>query len=131
MLVPRLDLHLRRDGLFWLDLWHMGALVGDIMSQRRAQLFAVVGEELCVIGSARNCDVSHAVVEQVFRARLCIDGDQYAVGGLALTGMTGPRIAMIEMPLHFAGSSCTSRPPSILRLSAVHPDTFDRPPTTL
>jgi len=61
---------LRRDSLllllFWLHLRHMGAAVRYIVPQRRSQLFAVVGEDLRVVCAARDGDVDHAVVEQVF-----------------------------------------------------------------
>jgi hypothetical protein len=46
------------------------------------QLLGVVGEELRIIGSARDGDVSHAVVEQVHGSQFGIDVDQHPVGGL-------------------------------------------------
>lgn len=52
---------LRRYGLLRLGLRQMGALMGNIMPQRCAQLLAVVGEELRVVGPARDGDISHAV----------------------------------------------------------------------
>ena len=67
------------------------------MPQRRAQFCAVVGEELHIPRAARDGDIGHAVVEQVFRAQLGADVDQHAVRGLSLAGMTRDRIAMIEI----------------------------------
>ena len=67
------------------------------MPQRRAQLLAVVGEDLRVVCAARNGNVGHAVVEQVFGSQLCISVDQHPVGGLSLAGMTRDRVAMIEV----------------------------------
>jgi hypothetical protein len=52
----RRDLPLRRDSLllflFWLHLRRMVAAVRYIMPQRRAQLLAVVGEDLRVVCAA-------------------------------------------------------------------------------
>ena len=63
------------------------------MPQRRAQLFAVIGEDLRVICAARDGEVGHAAIEQVFGTQLCIDLDQHPVGGLSLAGMTRDRIS--------------------------------------
>jgi hypothetical protein len=82
--------------LFWLRLRRMGAAVRDIMPQRRSQLLAVVGEDLRVVCAARNGNVGHAVVEQVFGPQLGIGLDQYPVGGLALAGMS--RVHVIALP---------------------------------
>ena len=54
----------------------MGAAVRNIMPQRGSQLLAVVGEDLRVVCAARDGDVGHAVVEQVFGPQLGIDVDQ-------------------------------------------------------
>ena len=64
---------------------------------RRAQFLAVVGEELRIVSPARDGDIGHAVVKQVFRAQFGIDVDQHAVRRLPLAGMTRHRIPMIEM----------------------------------
>jgi len=57
LLLLRRDLPLRRDSLllllFWLHLRRMGARVRYIMPQRRAQLLAVVGEDLRIVCAAR------------------------------------------------------------------------------
>ena len=66
---------LRLDGLLLLVLRGVGALVGDLMAQRGGQLLAVVGEELRNVRAARNGDIRHAVVEQVFRAQLRVHMD--------------------------------------------------------
>jgi len=56
LLLLRLDLPLRRDCLFlllfWLHLRRVGTAVRNIMPQRRAQLLAVVGEDLRVVCAA-------------------------------------------------------------------------------
>ena len=67
------------------------------MPQRRAQLLAVVGEDLRVVCAARDGNVGHAVVEQVFGPQLGIGMDQHPVGGLPLAGMTRDRVTMIEV----------------------------------
>ena len=54
------------------------------MPQRGSQLLAVVGEDLRVVCAARNGNVGHAVVEQVFGSQLGIGVDQHTVGGLPL-----------------------------------------------
>ena len=74
----------------------MGALVRNIMPERRAELLSAICEELRVVCPARNGNVSDAVVEQVFGPQLGIDVDQHTVGGLSLAGMTCDRAAMIE-----------------------------------
>jgi hypothetical protein len=61
--------------------------------QRRAQFLAVVGEDLRVICAARDGEVGHAAIEQVFGTQLWIDVDQHPVGGLSLAGMTRDRIS--------------------------------------
>ena len=68
--------------LLWLlpDLRHMGALVRDIAAERFGQLLAVAGEDLRIMRSARDGDVRHAVVDEVFRSQLCIDVNENAVG---------------------------------------------------
>jgi len=71
----------------------MGAAVRDIVPQRRAQFLAVVGEDLRVICAARDGEVGHAAIEQVFGTQLWIDVDQHPVGGLSLAGMTRDRIS--------------------------------------
>ena len=71
----------------------MGAAVRYIMPQRRAELLAVVGEDLRIVCAARNGNVGHAIVEQVFGSQLGIGVDQHQVGGLPLAGMTRDRIS--------------------------------------
>ena len=74
----------------------MGALVRNIMPERRSELLSAVSEQLHIVGPARTGNVSDAVVEQVFGPQLGIDVDQHTVGGLSLAGMTCDRVAMIE-----------------------------------
>jgi hypothetical protein len=65
---------------------------------------------LRVFRAARDGDVCHAAVEQVFRGQLGIDVNQHALGGLPLAGIARHRIAVIEMgmlariELHVAAS---------------------------
>ena len=75
----------------------MGALVRNIMPERRAELLTAICEGLRVVCPARNGNVSDAVVEQVFGPQLGIDVNQHTVGGLSLAGMTCDRVAMIEV----------------------------------
>jgi hypothetical protein len=44
----------------------------------------------------RRVSVSHAVIEEILRAKFRVLVDEYAVGGLSLAGMTCDRVAMIE-----------------------------------
>src|SRR5665213_2116625 len=101
LLLLRRDLPLRRDRLllflFWLHLRRMGAAVRYIMPQRRAQLLAVVGEDLRVVCAARNGNVGHAVVEQVFGSQLSIGVNQHPVGSLPLAGVAGHGVAVVKM----------------------------------
>ena len=46
---------------------------------------------------ARDGDVGHAVVEQVLGSKFGVDVDEYAVGSLALAGMTRDGIAVVQM----------------------------------
>jgi len=56
---------LRRNRLVGFDLGHMRALLRYIVTERRRQLLAVVGEKLCIVRSARDRDIGHAAVEQI------------------------------------------------------------------
>ena len=101
MLLLRRDLPLRRNSLlllvFWLHLRRMGAAVRYVMPQRRAQLLAVVGEDLRVVCAARDSNLGHAVVEQVFGSQLGIGMYQHTVGGLALAGMTRHGVTVVKV----------------------------------
>ena len=114
------DLRLWRDGLRGRQVSRKGTLMRHVPSQRGPQFVTVVGEELRIVGPTRDGDVSHAVVEQVLGPQLSIDVDQHPVGGLALAGMTGYGVAMIEMrmlcriKLDRAASVHLERQPSIL-----------------
>ena len=77
----------------------MGAAVGYIMPRRRAQLLAVVGEDLRVVCAARDGNVGHAVVEQVYRPQFGIRVDQHTVGSLHLAGMTRDRVPALPYPV--------------------------------
>src|SRR5450631_7482 len=82
-----------RNGLFWL----MCALVRNIVTESLRQLCAAICENLRVPLSARNRDVCHAAIEQVFRRKLRIHVNEDAVGSLSLARMTGDGIAVVEM----------------------------------
>jgi hypothetical protein len=75
----------------------MGALVRNIMPERRAELLSAASEQLHIVGPARDGNIGHAVVEQVFRAKFRVQVDEHAVSGLSLAGMTCDRAAMIEV----------------------------------
>ena len=73
------------------------ARVRDGPSQRPSQPLPAVGEELGVMGPARDGDIGHAVVEQVLGSEFGVDVDEHAASGLALAGMAGDGIPMIEV----------------------------------
>jgi len=102
-----------RMGAGQFHLRRMGAAVRNITPQHGSQLLAVVGEDLRVVCAARNGNVGHAVVEQVFGPQLGIGVDQHTVGGLPLPGMTRHGVASA---------------PSIRRTL---PDGWDQPPPRL
>ena len=124
LLLLRRNLPLRRDCLllllFWLHLRRMGATVRYIMPQRGSQLLAVVGEDLRVVCAARDGNVGHAVVEQVFGSQLGIGVDQHTVGGLALVAIvvflslfeTDPQVRRVFCPPKelYEGKPCTADP---------------------
>src|ERR1035438_1183354 len=101
LLLFRRNLPLRRDCLllflFWLHLRRMGAAVRYIVPQRGSQLLAIVSEDLRVVCAARDGNVGHAIVEQVFRSQLGIGVDQHPVGGLPLARMTRHGVAMVKV----------------------------------
>ena len=92
-----LDLLLGRNLLLGLHFWRQGAPVRDIPAECHTQLLTVIGKKLRIVCPTRNSNVSHAVVEQVFGSKLCVDVDQHAISSLALAGMAGHGVAMIEM----------------------------------
>jgi len=69
------------------------------------QLLPVAGKDLRVIRSARNGDVGHAIVEQVFRAKTNIN--EHPVGGLSVASVTGHGIAVIQMRMLLWGKLMT------------------------
>ena len=83
------DLPLRRNGLLLLHLRRMGAAVRNIVPERRAQLLAVVGEQLCIVSAALDGGMDHAVVEQVFRDQLGVHMNENAVGSQSLARVAG------------------------------------------
>ena len=115
LLLTLRDFLLRRSRLVGFDLRRMGALC-ETSCPSAAPSFSRSLVKICAsYCAARDGNVGHAVVEQVFRSQLGIDVDQHAVGGLPLAGMARHRIAMIEMRM-LRGSSSISRPPSIFIL---------------
>jgi hypothetical protein len=75
----------------------MGALVRYIVAESRGELSAVISEKLRVVRSARDGNIRHAIVEQVFRSQLRVHMHQNPLSSLALAGMAGDRVAVIEM----------------------------------
>src|SRR5260370_24593077 len=82
-----------RNRLFGL----MCALVRNIVTKSLRQLLAVVCENLRVPLSARNRNIRHAAIEQVFRRKIRIHVNEYSFGGLPLAGIAGNGIAVVEM----------------------------------
>src|SRR5260370_41499085 len=74
----------------------MGALLRYIVTERRRQLLAVVGEKLCIVRSARNGDVGHAAVEQILSDQLGVHLNQDTVSSLSLAGVAGHCIATVR-----------------------------------
>ena len=89
------DFLLRRNRLVGFDLGPMRALLRYIVTERRRQLLAVVGEKLCIVRPARDGDIGHAAVEQILSTQLRIHVNQDAVGSLSLAGVAGHCIAMV------------------------------------
>jgi hypothetical protein len=79
------------------DLGRMSALVRHITAERLGELLPVTGEDLRIVRPARDSDISHAVVDEVPGSQFCVDVDEDAIRGLALAGMTGDGIAMIQV----------------------------------
>ena len=82
----------------------MGAAVRYIMPQRRSQFLAVVGEDCRVLCAARDGNVGHAVVEQVFRPQFGIRENQRPVGGLPLARMARNRVPALPQPVAAAAN---------------------------
>ena len=59
---------------------------------------------LRVVCAARDGNLGHAVVEQVFRPQLGIRVDQHPVGGLPLAGMARIRVAALPYPVKAAAN---------------------------
>src|ERR1019366_8201577 len=57
----------------------------------------VIGENLRIILPSRNCNVGHAVVEQVFRAEFGIDVHEHTLGGLSLAGVARHGVAVVNV----------------------------------
>src|SRR5208337_785908 len=93
------DFLLRRNRMVRFAFGHMRALLRYIVTERRRQLLAVVGEKLCIVCSARDRDIGHAAVEQILSTQLRIHVNQDAVGSLSLAGVAGHCIAMVEMQM--------------------------------
>lgn len=94
MFLPWPDLPLRRNCLltcFTSGAWELRW--ETFMPEPRAQLLAVVGEQLRIVSAARDGNIGHAIVEQVFHSHLGIDVDQHAIPRMLLAGITCDRIA--------------------------------------
>ena len=82
-------------------------LVRNITAKRVRECAAVIGEDLCVPLAARNGNVGHTIVEQIFGSEIGINMDEYAICRLSLAGVTGNSVAMVQMgvPLRIKGPS--------------------------
>ena len=78
-------------------LRRMGTPMRHISPQRRPQSIPVIRKELGIVRSARHGDVGHAVIEKVLGPKLRIEMDKHTMGGLALAGMAGHGIAVIQV----------------------------------
>src|ERR1039457_6820169 len=79
------------------DLWLKCARMRNIAGKNISELTGVIGKDLRIILPARNCNIGHAVVEQVFCAEFGINVHEHALGGLPLTGITRHGIAVVNM----------------------------------
>ena len=68
------------------------ALLCETSCPSAAPSFSRSFEDLRVVCAARDGNVGHAVVEQVFGSQLGIDVNQHTVGGLPLAKMTRDRV---------------------------------------
>lgn len=84
---------LRRSGL--LNCRHVRHVASEFATKRRC----VVSEDLRIVRPARDGDISHAPVEQIFRANFGVHVDQDAVSGLSLAGMARHSLAVVERQL--------------------------------
>ena len=71
--------------------------MGDIPAQRLGESAAIIREDLRIVRSTGDGDVCHSIIDQLFRGKICIDVDQYALGRLPLTGIARDGITMIQM----------------------------------
>ncbi len=92
-----LHLYLRCDDQLRGLVRREGAFVGDVAAQRGSEFFAVVGEDPGVERPSGEGDVGHAAVEQVFGSEPGVDVDQHPVGGLALAGVAGDGVSVVEV----------------------------------
>jgi hypothetical protein len=109
------------------DLGGMSALVRHIAAERLGKLLPVAGEDLRILRPARDSDISHAVVDEVPGSLLCVDVDEHAISGLALAGMTGDGIAMVQVRML---SGVDAHAPAAVQLqahSAIVGDALDSP----
>src|SRR5580658_2402712 len=78
-------------------LWLIGALMRHIAREYVSQCASVVREDLRVPLAARDRNIGHATVEKVGGSKFGVGVDEHALCGLALTGVAGDGIAVIEM----------------------------------
>src|SRR5262252_6936446 len=83
------DLLLWRNGLLRADLRRVGGLLGNVVPESRGQFLAVIGEDLHIVCSARDRDVSHPAVEQILGEQFRVNVNQDTTRGLSLAGMAG------------------------------------------
>lgn len=84
-----------RNGLLGLVRRHTRPSAENLVTQRRRQLLAVIGEELRIMRATRNRNISHAAAEQISGRQFRIHVDQNALGGLPLAKMTCDRLTAL------------------------------------
>jgi hypothetical protein len=65
------------------------ALVGDISAQRLGEFATIIGKYLRFPLATRDCNIGHAVVEQIFGTEFRVNMNENAVGGLTLARIAG------------------------------------------
>jgi len=101
-----------------LNRRRMGHVAVECLRQRRW----IVGINLGVIASTRDRNVGHAAVEQILRAQLGVHVNQDTVGSLALAGVAGHGITVVEMRmLGYIKHDCATA----VHLQAQPPDFVD------
>src|ERR1035441_4275375 len=70
-----------------------------VAAQYNIQPRGVVGEDLRILCRATHRDIDHALVKQILVRIFAVHVDQNPTGGLALAGVTGHSVAVIDVAL--------------------------------